>query len=148
MLHNKCTSTRVSIWISVTPWRFTISPWIYYPTVHTVDGILYFFHSRAHYLMTGPSYNHSAIKPSPTPCRRVQAKKPWDDPTSIYSMMLWELWDAAGFYAVVLNLWVPSFTQWAAKTLSYWGKKHELDKKRCLSWFPSCDGCQVIPMPE
>lgn len=31
MLHNKCTSTRVSIWVSVTPQRFTISPWIYFP---------------------------------------------------------------------------------------------------------------------
>lgn len=37
------------------------------------------------------------------------------------------------------KLWVSSHTQWAAKTLIYWGeKKQGLGTKRCLAWFPSC----------
>lgn len=79
-----------------------------------------------------------AAKPSPTPCRRVRAEKHWDDPTSNYLVMLWELWDHTGFHPVAPKLWVPSCSQWAAKILPYWGKKHGLDKKRCLSWLPAC----------
>jgi len=79
-----------------------------------------------------------AAKPSPTPCRRVRAEKRWDDPTSFYPVMLWELWDQAGFHAVASELWVLSCTQRAAKTLPYWEKKHGLDKKRCHSWVPGC----------
>lgn len=97
-----------------------------------MDGVLYFIHRPAYYLTAGPSYtvlpNHRP--PLADGCEQRNAGV---IPTSIYPVVLWELW--------VSILWPqssgPSCTQWAAKTLSYWGKNSNgLDKKRCCPQSP------------
>lgn len=137
--HNRCASTRVSIWISVAPWRFTVPPRIYHPPAHTLDSILYFLCCPAYsksFLIAAPCYNHRAG----TCCQTVA----WALPVGVSREKLrWshqhlpsaarELWDQAGFHPVAVKLCVPSCTQWAAKTLPY-----GLDQRRCLLWFPAC----------
>lgn len=143
MLHNKHTSTRVCIWISVTPWRFTISPSIYYPTVRTVDGVLYFLHHPAHYLMTGPCYNHCGT------CRQTVAhssQKGLNRETLGWSHQYLSS-DALGAVGSsrfpssgpeALGAFSHSMVSQDSALSGGKKKKHRLDKKRRLLGFPAC----------
>lgn len=139
MFHNKCTSTRVSIWISVTPWRFTISPWIYFPLC--IARMVFYISSIAPLIMQWQvpviiTVQGCATTSPPLAggCKQRRA----GIILPVFTQWCYGSLGSGKFPSRGPKFWVPSHTQWAAKILPYWGKKQGLGKKRRLPWFPAC----------